>query len=294
MKNKMSLFLFLFLFWQIAAYPEEIHLKNGDRISGEIIEQNESSISLKTDSIGTVLIKKDSIERIGNKEKEILVQTEEKLWQREVSLGYNQSSGNTQNNQFSFKLSANRKTDHDEFTIKADTFYSSSNEKMDAQKWYGMSRYAFSFGSNKWYNFYKIEVDHDRFANINYRAIPVVGVGYWFFDEPDLKAMVDIGLGLEYANFRGAAKDNSEIILTPRVFLEKKLFGNLRVSQDVIVYPYLEEINEYRLRSETSLINPITDKLSLKLSLIVDYNSNPSIGTRKNDTRLISALTHSF
>lgn len=294
MRIKTSLILSLFFIWQIYAYSEEIHLKNGDRLSGEIIEQNDENISLKTDAIGTILIKRDFIDYIGSVKKEIFAQTEERLWQREVSLGYNQSSGNTQNNQFSLKFSAHRKTEHDEFTIKADTFYSSSNEKMDAQKWYGMARYAFSFLRNKWYNFYKIEADHDRFADINYRVIPVGGVGYWLFDNPDLKAMAEVGLGLEYTNFRSTAKNSSKIILAPRVFLEKKFFNRLKISQDIIMYPYLGEIGEYRLRSETSLVNPINDKLSLRLSLIVDYNSVPSKGTKKSDTRLISGVTYAF
>lgn len=294
MRIKTSLIFSLLFIWQIHAYSEEIHLKNGDRLSGEIIEQNDANIFLKTDAIGTILIKRNHIDYIGSAEKEILAQTDEMLWQREASLGYNQSSGNTQNNQFSLTFSANRKTDYDEFIIKADTFYSSSNEKMDAQKWYGMARYAFSFLRNKWYNFYKIEADHDRFADINYRVIPVRGVGYWLFDNPDLKAMAEVGLGLEYTNFRSTAKNSSEIILAPRVFLEKKFFDSLKVSQDIIMYPYLGEIGEYRLRSETSLVNPINDKLSLKLSLIVDYNSAPSGNTKNSDMRLISGLTYAF
>lgn len=294
MRIKIGLILSLLFVWQCHAYSQEIYLKNGDRLSGEIIEQNDESISLKTDAIGTILIKRNSIDYIGSVEKEILAQAEEKLWQKEVSLGYNQSSGNTQNNQFSLKFKANRKTGHDEFAIKADTFYSSTNEKMDAQRWYGMARYAFSFRKNEWYYFYKAEVDHDRFADINYRAIPVAGVGYWLFDHPDLKAMAEVGLGLEYTNFRSEAKNSSEIILAPRVFLEKKFFDSLKVSQDIIIYPYLGEIGEYRLRSETSLINPINDKLSLKFSLLVDYNSSPSANTKKSDVRFITALTHAF
>ena len=294
MRIKVCVILSLFFICQIYGYSEEIHLKNGDTISGEIIEQSNEGISVKTDAMGTVLIKRDFVDCIGSVDKETLVQAEEKLWQREVSLGYNKSSGNTQNNQFSLRFHANRKTDHDEFTIKADSFYSSSNKKMDTQKWYGMTRYAFSFWENKWYNFYKIEGAHDRFANINYRIVPATGIGYWFFDQPDWKAMAEVGLGLEHTNFRDTTKDSNEMILVPRAFLEKKILGDSRISQDIILYPSLEDIGEYRLYSETSLVNPINDKLSLGLSLIADYNSTPSKDTKKRDIRLISSLTYAF
>ena len=100
-------------------------------------------------------------------------------------MGYNKSSGNTQNSQLSMSLYANRKTDHDEFTIKGNSLYSSSNNNMDAQKWFASMRYAFSFRERKWYNFYKLESDHDKFANVDYRIVPSAGIGYWFSDRPD-------------------------------------------------------------------------------------------------------------
>ncbi|MCQ9206059.1 MAG: DUF481 domain-containing protein [Omnitrophica bacterium] len=292
---KVGLILSSFFIWQIYAYSEEIHLKNGDTVSGEIIEQSDENISLKTEAMGTIIIKKDFVEYIGSAKKETLAQVEEKLWQREVSLGYNASSGNTQNNQFSLKFSANRKIDQvSEFTLKGDIYYSSSNGRMDAQKWQGTARYAFSFWESKWYNFYKIESDHDRFADINYRIVPSAGVGYWFSDQPDWKAMVELGMGLEYTNFKSDTKDNSAAILIPRAFFEKKLFADSRISQDIILYNSLEAIGEYRLHSETSLVNPINDKLSLRLSLIADYNSAPPEDTKKRDVRFISALTYTF
>ena len=308
-KSKVCIALSLFFIFQTYVYAEEIHLKNGDTVSGVIIEQSDENISLKTDAMGTILIKRDFVDYIGSvdktpplkllgesipMDKEALAQEKETLWQREIAFGYNKSSGNTQNNQLSLRFNGNRKTDHDEFTIKADSFYSSSNEKMDAQKWYGMLRYAFSFYENKWYNFYKIEGSHDRFASIDYRIVPSTGIGYWFSDDPDFKAMVEAGVGLEHTTFRDGISNTNEAVLIPRAFFEKKLFVDSRISQNIILYPSLEDIGGYRLHSETSLVNPISDKLSLQLSLITDYDSAPPRDTKKRDTRLISSLTYAF
>lgn len=86
----------------------------------------------------------------------------------------------------SSELMINRKTDSDEWTGQLKAYFSTSNDEIDAKKFYGMGRYAFSYGSNlKWYNFYKFEADQDRFANIDYRLIPSTGVGYWFSDLED-------------------------------------------------------------------------------------------------------------
>ena len=298
---KTIIFVVITIFYFISLQnlsADEVHLKNGDRISGKVIKEDEKVIEIETETMGLISIRKVFVARTVTDEEIGVVKTKQKkdkLWQSEIAVGYSKASGNTQNNQFSLRSKANRKTDHDEFTLRGDVHYSSTKKKMDSQKWYGMGRYAFSFGGNiKWYNFYKLELDHDRFANIDYRIIPSIGIGYWFSDEPDWKAMTEVGLGLEHTESRDDTKDSDEVVLIPRAFFEKKLFGDSLVSQDLTLYPSLSDIGELRLHSESKLTNPINDKLSLSLSLIDDYNANPPQGTKKNDIQIISALTYSF
>lgn len=274
-----------------------INLKNGDRIRGILVLEDEKQITIENEIIGRVSIKTEFIDKVVAEEETKIHETKEakpKLWQREISLGYNRLSGNTNNSQASMGLYANRKTGENEFTIKGDVLYSSSDKKMDTQKWYSMIRYAFSFWNKKWYNFYKLESDHDRFANIDYRMIPSSGIGYWLYDTPDLKAMVEIAMGLEHTDYRDQTKDTNEAVLIPKAYWEKRFFKESRISQDIIFYQPLSDTGEYRLHSETAFINPINDKFSLRFSFIDDYNSHPARDTKKNDTRFISSLNYSF
>ena len=166
---------------------------------------------------------------------------------------------------------------------------------MDAKKFYGMGRYAFSFRKNKkWYNFYKIEGDQDRFANINYRLLPSTGVGYWFTDRDEWRMMVEGAIGFEHTNYRDGTKSENEVIVIPRDFLETLLIGDLKFSEDITLYPSVSESGEYRLHSESTLIQPISDGLTGKVSFIDDYNSNPSGKTKKNDFRIISSVEYGF
>ena len=214
---------------------------------------------------------------------------------REIYLiGYNESSGNTENSQLSFSFYVNRKTESDEFTIKGDSFYSSSNNEMDAQRWSGMVRYAFSFWENKWYNFYRIESDHDRFANVDYRIVPSLGMGYWFSDEDEWRVMVEAGAGLEHTNLRDDSNYTDEAVLIARAFFEKRLLGEAKLKEDCYIYPSVENGGDFRFHSETVFENPIDDKLSLRISVVDDYDSDPSANTKKNDARIITSLTYSF
>jgi len=296
----MMLFRFIFFTFFIfismeGIYAEEIYLKNGDRISGKIIEETATTMIIETQAMGKIFIDTDFVKKEENAKVEIVQEESDIQWQRKITVGYSQTSGNTQASQGSSELSVSRKTKKDEWTGTLKAFISTSNEKMDAKKFYGMGRYAFSFRDElKWYNFYKFESEQDHFANIGYRFIPSAGIGYWLSDDEDWKLMTEGAVGFEHTNYRDGTKSDNGAILIPRGFLEKKLLGNLRFSEDITLYPSLSEGGEYRLHSETIFINPITDQVAWKVSFIDDYNSKPSGNTKKNDFRLISSLDYSF
>lgn len=297
--NKFKL-LILFLFLaQLNLFAEVIHLKNNDRITGAIIAESNSSLTVKSKILGKIILDKSQIEKITKLDKEKIKQKakkpEEKIkWKRKISAGFTQVNGNTETSEFYADLLINRKTDLDEFTIKGDVYYSSSDDKMDSQQWYSLVRYAHSFGKlKKWYYFYRLEADHDRFAGIDYRLTPASGIGYWFFDKEKFKFMAESGLGYEYTSFRNGTSEG-EAILSLRTYFEKEILTKLNFSQDINLYPSLEDFGQYRLRSETSLIHPLKENLSLKVSFIADYDSDPVASAKETDTRLISALEYSF
>lgn len=216
-------------------------------------------------------------------------------WKGEASLGYTKSSGNTNNAQLATSAKAERATEKNTWTLKAGTFYSSTNKKMDAQKYYGGLRYSFNFGKEKrWYNFYGVEAEHDRFANIDHRVIASTGPGYWFSRTDDFKAQAELGLGVQYTNYRNGNKSETEPVLVPHAYLEKRVFEKARLSEDITLYPSLRNSGEYRMRSETAFTNPLSDAVSLRLSYLIDYSSDPAAGKKKTDTRLVAALVYAF
>jgi len=290
------IFFCFFIFINLGnVFAEEIYLKNGDRISGKIINETDLMVVIETEAMGQIFIEKDFIKYKEKKQINEAKKRKPLLWQRKASVGYSQTSGNTEASQGSVELSINRKTGDDEWTGQLKAYISTSNEKMDAKKFYGMGRYAFSYSEDlKWYNFYKVEADQDHFANIDYRLIPSTGIGYWFSDEENWKLMTEGAIGFEHTNYRDETDSDNEVILIPRGFLEIKLIGNLKFSEDIILYPSLSEGGEYRLHSETALINPINEKVSWRVSFIDDFNSNPSGNTKKNDFRLISSVDYAF
>jgi putative salt-induced outer membrane protein len=297
------------LFTALDVFAGEIYLENGDRITGSIQEVSEELVLVKTEAMGIISVKKSAIKKIKHKEAVI----EEKIaeapeipskakqdkpvsWKGEIAAGFNRTTGNTREDNFAGSFLLNRQDKHvDEWTFKGNLFYSSSNRKMNKQKWYTMARYAYSFGRHKkWYNFLRIEADHDRFSNIDYRLVPAAGTGYWFFDSDDFKLMAEVGAAPEMTYYRDETKNTLYWELIPRVFLEKKLFKNIILTQDFYYYQAVENLNKYRLRSETAVDFKINDHLKLRFSLWDEYKSNPPKDIKKNDARLVTSLAYSF
>ena len=283
-------------------YGDEVYLKNGDHLTGKILEETEDSVLLETEAMGELSIKKASVERVKRGDRAVVEsgpevkKPDDIIWDRNFSMGYNRTSGNTDASQLNLDLSVNRKRQFiDELTLRGNIYCSSSNKEMNSQKWFTSARYAFSFGEKKdWYNFYKLEVDHDRFANVDYRTLPSAGIGYWFYDRPDIKAMTEAAIGFEYTDYRDSQEDDDEVVLIPRAYLEKNLYGDSRISQDLVLYSTPGDLDEYRLKSETTFTSPVSEEISLKLSVIDDYDSEPAGGAKKNDFRFISSLIYSF
>jgi putative salt-induced outer membrane protein YdiY len=302
---KKSLYYFIFLaiavlscFFEVYADDTgrvKVYLKNRDRLSGELVEEDKERIVLDHEIFGRLEISRESIDRISAIKPAAADTKEKKIWTREISAGYILTRGNTNRGSVSGDLKFNRKTKNSEFTLKTNGYYAASDKKMDAQRYSGMLRYARSFGrSRRWHNFYKFEGDHDRFANIDYRLIHSLGSGFWFSDTSEWKAKAELGMGYEHVVYRNDRKDKNETLLIPGIFLEKSLFCRSRVSQECSFFLPFDEFEEYRIYSESSLINPLNECLSLKFSLINEYDAAAAEGVKKHDLRFISVLKYDF
>ncbi len=294
--------LFLSIIFLLAAtcvWADEVYLKNGDKLSGDILSDTDQDIQIQSEAVGVIVIEKQFIDNIisdiKDQEKDVQAEEEKVRWERKLSAGYSFSRGNTDKSQMTASLSLDRKTQLDQWTLRGRSSYSSANKKMDSQKWDASARYAFSFGKIlKAYNFYRFEADHDRFSNIHYRLTPFAGVGYWFFDQPDVRWRGELGLGFEHTNYRNNQKDSSEGIIVPRISSEYTLIGDSKLAKDVSLYLPFNDVKSYRIKGQVDFINPIDEYLSFKISVIDDFDSNPSGGTSKNDLRFISSLVYSF
>lgn len=219
---------------------------------------------------------------------------EETVWKNDIGVGFDQSKGNTDLAQFNFAAGVAKGWAHSDFSDKFDLFYSSSNRKMDGQKWVNATRYALNFGkADRWFNPYQFMLDHDRFADIDIRYQPSVGLGYWFSTNDDFKWSVEGSLGYQVTEYRSDTETKRGMTLPLRTFLSKRVFEKSHLTEDLTFTPSLAR-NGNLIHSETGFINPLAKGLDLTMRYIIDYDSEPGEGKKKTDTRLVAGLKYRF
>ena len=217
-------------------------------------------------------------------------------WKSNVFVGYNSSSGNTDKGQASLTAKTEKKWDNQKLMGKFYMFYSQSDNRMDGQKWEAVTEYAFDFGEeDKWFNTYKLRVDHDRFADIDYRILPSAGVGYHFAREEDWTWNADASLGYEITEYRsGATNQDDTVAVILGTFLKKKVLENAFISEDLSVIPGLQSNAGVRVKSETAFTNPLSENLDFEIKYLVDYDSEPAAGKTSTDKQIIAGVKYSF
>lgn len=282
------------------AHADEIRFLNGDLLKGVLLRESPGEIIFESANLGVLTVQREMIKTViiagPEPEEEIKTPSPGIEWVREIEGSYQLKSGNTDAEELAGKFLVNRKREKvDEWTFRGRGYYSSEDKKMNSQRYYGLARYAWSFGrEKKWYHFMKTEADHDRFANIDARYTPATGAGYWFSDRKEFKAVIDGGPGVEWTRYRDDKPDSTELIFASRIYLECLLFDRLTLSEEFLFYPALSDFGNYRFHSETWLKMPVHAGLSLKFGLVNDYQSDPGPTAEKNDLRLETALAWSF
>jgi putative salt-induced outer membrane protein YdiY len=307
-------FLFLFLFVLFApgiSGAAILYLKNGDRISGDILEESEFYVKIYTSVIGEMSVHKGFIDKIeDSKEEERTVEEEPaicpptaspiivvkpKYWDHHIAAGYQVSKGNNQSSSTNIMLDSRYQKDEQEWILKGMVDYATYQEKMSAQRYFAraQSNSRFIKGS-KWFNSRALEYQHDRFAFLDYRLIPSIGVGYWFWENTKSKFEGDLSIGWEYSNYSDETKPTSETRLIPHIYYERILMKDLTITQDLGFYPSLEDLSDHRLRSETSIVKALSKRLSWRVSLIDERRNRPMGGAKKNDLMFMSYVEYSL
>jgi putative salt-induced outer membrane protein YdiY len=149
--------------------------------------------------------------------------------------------------------------------------------------------------SERFFTYFDILGLRDRFKNYSYRILPSAGAGYKLVAAEKVQLSVSAGLSEVFTKYYDSGETDSYTGIALGNQFTWKISESAELSQALALNSDISELSRYFLRFEASLATALTKGLSVKLTLMDSYDSQPEgEGIKKNDISFLAGLSAKF
>ncbi|MFC1745925.1 YdiY family protein [Candidatus Riflebacteria bacterium] len=302
--------------------PEQIRYKNGDRVSGKILDIFKEKIiflgsntgkleigaagvdSIETTRNSTLLstLLKDSVapviknEKTKKNVKEAKAQIENKkasipAWKGSLSLDTINQDGNTDRTSHAFSGEATLKRERDKIFSKVILNYAEEAEKVTSRNSTWSNKYDLNIQKGR-FVYFSLDFVKDKFKELDLRTAASLGMGFQVFKNEKRLLELEAGLGRIIETFIDGEDSRSQ---TARAASRFEWYFSPKIRfKDSLVYTPIFKNNKFLLRNESEIVSDILQDWAVKLAHILDFDSMPSKKAEKVDRKLTLGLQHNF
>lgn len=314
-----------------AAAADEVRMKNGDRLSGEIVRMEkellifrttyaEEKLSISWKEVDCIVSDRTLPAEFTNNEFLIgtiscpesgKVQVESTILGKSNPTPLNQlqavnpstysgvfnvggslNSGNTETKALNVATRFQVKTHKHRFTVEAKYNYGEANGVTTVRNSTGSLKYDF-FTTKHVYTYAQALTEQDTFANLNLRNTEGLGVGYQFFDTRLLTLFAEAG-GSYFNEDVKAGDDKRDAAGRWAAGLEwEAVPKRLKLFHRQEGY-YRFNVGSVVLRSEQGVRIPLIDNVAANFEIDYRFNSMPETGKDRSDLSLILGFTYEY
>ncbi len=234
-------------------------------------------------------------------------------WTGNISAGLSATRGNTFTN--AANISANALLRRAKDRTQAYMNYLAAQSKAgngDMQNTQGAftvgGQYDYFF-TEKFYGFTNARYHTDHVANLDYRMLGGLGVGYQWVESEKLNFSTDIGVAeiceqytervLEDVNGDGIAWDkvttsSDEISLQMGYHFDWTINSLLSFHHNTRYYPAFSDFTDYLLTSDAEIRAKLTDNMFANFQALLEYDSTPGRDATHADTKYILGIGYNF
>jgi hypothetical protein len=300
---------------------EIIQLKNGDRISGVVIKEDENSVSLKTRwkaelTLPKAEIQKREVQSVAIPAAAPVAQVAppppapaaaapppappavppkpKGIWKANLQLGADLRESSIS----SYLYSASTRVTYARggWHNSADWRYSygKSGTTLSADRMDGTLKTDLDIGHEKaWFVYALGGAGYDEVRKIDYQYEFGPGLGHHLLVRTNMALNVESGFSFQEQNFSNATRRN-ELRLRVAEDYFWKLSSKVRLEQKAEIQPAFDDPADYRFRFETAVSYALFNNVSWNVSLIDIYDSEPANGVSNNDLQIRSGVGISF
>jgi len=314
---------------QLSAGQVVLHMKNGDRIAGQVVSETEQELVVSTPWAKALSLPRDQIERREelasapgtnapvaaaasptNAPAPAPVQTAAaptkpvkpkaaSEWKFDARFGADMIRGQRDRDIYYSQLALNYSHPYESnpkkyFRNKLDyrVDYGTTDGEESANRMFGSDKTDFDVGE-KAYAYNNVAGGFDEVRKINSQIEAGPGGGYHLLRKPAIAANIEGGVTYQYQDREGAPELDS---LYGRLGQDCtwKVYPKIPFTQRSSFLASLEECDQLQFRLEANLSFGIVQNLSLNLTAVELYDTRPVPGVTKNEFQLRSSLGLTF
>ena len=302
-----------------------IHLRNGDRVTGAITAESPTEVTLQSATLGKIVVpvgqilKREQVVATAPSTNTVATATTTnappvaakppttpaptpapaatkpkppKLWNTELQFGLNlRYTTRDQQEALVIAKSTYAKGKFREI-LDYNFTWGQTEETQTANRMSGSAKSEYDLAP-KWYLFGLAGAGYDEIRLIDCQFEINPGVGYQWFKKPDFVFKTELGGSYQEQYFKGG-KEVTTIAGRLAAIFTWRIYDKLTADGRFEYFPNIEEIDEYRLRAESTLRYPLLQNLSINLNVIDLYDTEAPPGVENNDLQVRSALGIKF
>jgi len=212
-------------------------------------------------------------------------------WESSIAAGLTVTSGNSETLLGTLAIGTARKTPENEYAFGADFAYGKANSVKNIETYHAFGQWNHLF-SERLYSYVRGDVLRDTIADLRYRVMLSPGAGYYFLKTTNTFLAGEVGPGVVFRDIGGNHENYATLRIAER--FEHKFSPGTRVWQMAELLPQVDRFQNYIFNFELGAEAAFTKTLSLQVVLSDSYNSEPAIGRKRNDVKLVSGVAYKF
>ena len=212
-------------------------------------------------------------------------------WDVSASLGFSHTSGNSETLLLTGSLVGKRKIKDADLELGIDGAYGENDGDSNVETLRVWGQYDDPI-SERVYWYGRAEGYHDGIADLDYRVTLSPGLGYHFIKKEKTLLRGEFGPSWIYQRLGGRTEDYFAVRFAER--FEHKFNDRVKLYQGVEFLPQIDDWENYLVNFVIGIESMLTQKMSLDVFFVDNYNSRPAEGRKHNDTKLVAALKYKF
>lgn len=321
---RLLLVIFVFALAGRAA-ASEVKMKNGDRISGIVVERSDAAIVVQTNYAGRITIDRSHIEAIiepAAKDPDTaapLAATPKQVmatprpapakarlfgggfsglidgWEGNANIGFSFTSGNSNNTTMTTGVRAVKHGTRDDLTVYARNLWNSTrgNGRIETTQnaFWGGARYDRNIG-RKVFGFVSYDFESDRPKGLHFRSVVGTGLGHHTIKNEHTEIDLLAGGAWNRTWQRGPDTDTPEALAG--VTLKHRFTERIRVQKAFTWFQNATDAAEYRYIFDATLSVDVTKRIGFYLSAGDRFNNDPVRNAKKNDFLFTTGMKWNF